>query len=68
MDANACTDLSFDNYDRFVETLTGKDPLHDTVGIACQAVKLDDTIDNNPTILQQTKKPLTPILQQLIST
>ena len=31
MDANVCTGLSFDNYDRFVETLTGKDTLHDTV-------------------------------------
>ena len=28
--------LSFDNYDRYVETLTGKDTLHDTVGIAYQ--------------------------------
>lgn len=32
MDANACTGLAFDNYDHFVETSTGKDTLHDTVG------------------------------------
>lgn len=28
--------VAFDNYDRYVETLTGKDTLHDTVGIAYQ--------------------------------
>ena len=54
MDANACTGLAFDNYDRFVETLTGKDTLHDTVGIAYQTKKLDDTIDNNPSTNQET--------------
>lgn len=35
---NMGTGVSFDNYDRFVETLTGKDTLHDTVGIAYQVV------------------------------
>ena len=54
MGANACTSLAFDNYDRFVETLTGKDTLHDTVGIAYQTVKLDDTIVNNPSANQET--------------
>ena len=54
MDANACTGLAFDNYDRFVETLTGKDTLHVTVGIAYQTKKLDDTIDNNPSTNQET--------------
>jgi hypothetical protein len=28
--------VSFNNYNRYVETLTGKDTLHDTVGIAYQ--------------------------------
>ena len=32
------TGLAFDNYDRFTETLSGKDTLHDTVGIAYQTV------------------------------
>ncbi|GFW34023.1 hypothetical protein TNCV_287071 [Trichonephila clavipes] len=27
------TDVTFDNFDRYVDTLTGKDTLHDTVGI-----------------------------------
>ena len=31
------TGVAFDNFDRFVETLTGKDILHDTVGIAYQS-------------------------------
>lgn len=30
------TSVAFDNYDRFVETLSGKDTLHDTVGIIYQ--------------------------------
>ena len=32
------TGLAFDNYDRFTVTLSGKDTLHDTVGIAYQTV------------------------------
>ena len=32
--ANLSTGIVFDNFDRFVETLSGKDTLHDTVGIA----------------------------------
>ena len=40
--------LAFDNYDRFVETIAGKDTLHDTVGIVYQTVKLGNTIDKNP--------------------
>lgn len=28
--------VAFDNYDQFIETLTGKDPLRDTVGMAFQ--------------------------------
>ena len=34
--ANLSTSVVFDNFDRFVETLSGKDTLHDTVGIAYQ--------------------------------
>ena len=35
-DKNLSTHLAFDNYDRFVDTLNGKDTLHDTVGIIYQ--------------------------------
>lgn len=31
--SNLCTGVAFDNFDRFVETDSGKDTLHDTVGI-----------------------------------
>lgn len=31
-----CTELAFDNFDRFVDTTTGKDTLYDTVGIMCK--------------------------------
>ena len=53
MDANACTGLAFDNYNHFVETSTGKDTLHDTVGMAYQTLKLD-TIDSNSSGNQET--------------
>ena len=36
LDRNLHTGVAFDNFDRFVETLTGKNTLHDTVGIAYQ--------------------------------
>ena len=38
LDANLGTGVAFDNYDEFVETLSGKDTLHDTVGIAYQVI------------------------------
>lgn len=31
-----CTSAAFDNYDRFIDTATGKNTLHDTVGIIYQ--------------------------------
>lgn len=41
---NLCTNVAFDNYYRFVDTINGKDTLHDTVGIVCQ---LFPTNNNN---------------------
>lgn len=38
-----CTGVAFDNYDRFVETCSGKDTLHDTVGIIYQNVVNNDS-------------------------
>ena len=38
-----CTGLAFDNYDRFVETTSDKDTLHDTVGIFYQHVSKVDS-------------------------
>ena len=38
--------MAFDNFDRFVETLSGKDTLHDTVGIVYQC----DTTTTNASI------------------
>ncbi|GFW34878.1 paired amphipathic helix protein Sin3b [Trichonephila clavipes] len=35
-----CTGVAFDNFDHFVETKSGKDTLHDTVGIIYQNVDL----------------------------
>lgn len=48
-------EVAFDNYDRFVETITGKDTLHDTVGIIYQieniivaeeAVEIENALPN----------------------
>lgn len=36
--SNLCTGLAFNNFDRFVDTSTGKDTLHDTVGIMFQNI------------------------------
>ena len=42
--ANLGTGVAWDNYDRFVETQSGKDTLHDTVGIAYQLVPDESAI------------------------
>ncbi|KAG8276689.1 hypothetical protein J6590_059026 [Homalodisca vitripennis] len=36
-----CTGVAYDNFDRFVETKSGKDTLHDTVGFVYQNFDLD---------------------------
>ena len=41
LQSNAGTGVAWDNYDRFVETQSGKDTLHDTVGITYQMVRDD---------------------------
>ena len=38
LNPSLCSGVAFDNFDRFVETATGKDTLHDTVGIAYQDI------------------------------
>lgn len=40
---NLCTGVAYDNFDRFVETGSGKDTLHDTVGIIYQNIDFDNT-------------------------
>ena len=50
------TGVAFDNFDRYVETMSGKDALHDTVGIAYQDV-LDghsDINDFHPDLMNTT--------------
>ena len=39
LDPELGTGVAFDNFDRFVETLSGKDTLHDTVGIVYQTIR-----------------------------
>lgn len=42
---NLCTGVAYDNFDRFVDTRSGKDTLHDTVGIIFQNVDYSETPD-----------------------
>ncbi|KAG5894728.1 hypothetical protein JTB14_006147 [Gonioctena quinquepunctata] len=37
-----CTGVAFDNFDRYVDTLDGKETLYDTVGIIYQNIDYDD--------------------------
>lgn len=53
--------MTFDNYDRFVETCTGKDSLHNTVGIFYQNIQTDDDCtprenDDNDKIVPPAQK------------
>ena len=45
---NLCTGLAFDNFNRFVETSTGKDTLHDTVCIAYQRQREENANEGEP--------------------
>lgn len=48
-----CTGVAFDNFDRLIETITGKDTLHDTNGIVYQNfLQNNDGIDGH-----QNQKP-----------
>ncbi|CAG9818900.1 unnamed protein product [Phaedon cochleariae] len=42
---NLATGVAFDNFDRFVETLSGKDTLHDTVGIIYQNKNITEDVE-----------------------
>ncbi|CAH0562925.1 unnamed protein product [Brassicogethes aeneus] len=48
---NLLTGVAFDNFDRFVDTLTGKDTLHDTVGIIFQNIDIDATNAEGPIVV-----------------
>ncbi|GFS75832.1 hypothetical protein TNCV_4665081 [Trichonephila clavipes] len=55
------TGVAFDNFDRYVDTLTGKDTLHDTVGIIYQNVSHDYDIQlNSSSINGNIDIPLPP--------
>ncbi|GFW58988.1 hypothetical protein TNCV_2830941 [Trichonephila clavipes] len=55
------TGVAFNNFDRYVDTLTGKDTLHDTVGIIYQNVSDDYDIElNSSSISGNLDIPLPP--------
>ena len=43
LDPKCGTGVPWDNFDRFIETVSGKDTLHDIVGIAYQTAITDDS-------------------------
>lgn len=49
---NLSTGLAYDNFDRFVDTPTGKDTLHDTVGIIYQFI--DHSLEDSDISLQSS--------------
>ena len=53
-----CTGLAFNNFDRFVDTLTGKDTVHDTVGIIYQ--NIDNTVENNIDVVENIAANMCP--------
>ena len=60
LDPHYGTGVAWDNFDRFVETVSGKDTLHDTVGIAYQTVITNDsneTEHNNTKISTSANSP-----------
>lgn len=50
---NLCTGLAFNNFDRFVDTIDGKDTLHDIVGIIFQDI-VHENIQNENSIQEQS--------------
>ena len=42
------TGVAWDDFDRFLETTTGKERLRDTVGITYQTITEEETIDQEP--------------------
>ena len=51
LNASTATGVAWDNFDRFVETKSGKDTLHDTVGITYQLLN-----NSRPNILGNSKE------------
>ncbi|XP_074115522.1 uncharacterized protein LOC141538105 [Cotesia typhae] len=45
--SSLCTGVAFDNFDRYVDTLNGKETLHDTVGIIYQNIDNDAPNEND---------------------
>lgn len=51
--SNLCTALAFDNFDRFFDTSSGKDTLHDTVGIIFQN-KITENVEDQTISINET--------------
>ena len=56
LDPGFCIGIAFDNFDRFVETLSRKDTLHDTMGIAYQRKSHVDTKDSRESHLDRQRR------------
>ena len=57
LETGLCTGVAVDNFDRYVETTSGKDILHDTVGIAYQNIlSTSSNSDSNEVTAMQTAR------------
>lgn len=52
---NLSTGLAFNNFDRYVETLIGKNTLHDTVGIILQDIQ-DEVLENEEISIDESSE------------
>lgn len=76
LNPSLCTGVAFDNLDRYVDTLSGKETLHDTVGIIYQNIdnslsELNEDNDNSeelslPAPSQKRKRSLTGFTPDII--
>ena len=61
LNVNLATGVAFNNFERFVVTLSGKDTLHDTVGIAYQlSTEEVENSDKNTTFPEKTSEEEIP--------
>lgn len=60
------TGVAYDNFDRFVETINGKDTLHDTIGIIYQNIEANITEESEmPGELNMSEAPITDNIKNI---
>ena len=60
------TGVAWDNFDRFVDTVSGKETLHDTVGIAYQTITEEEPIEQEATDDEHPSAEETSFIREII--